>query len=68
MWTCSLTALIETIFITLSFLQTSRGGQSATLVGKSLVIFGGQDAKKSLLNDLYILDLDTMTWDEIDFV
>ncbi|XP_023635745.1 acyl-CoA-binding domain-containing protein 5 isoform X2 [Capsella rubella] len=44
----------------------SRGGQSATLVGKSLVIFGGQDAKKSLLNDLHILHLDTMTWDEID--
>ncbi|KFK26496.1 hypothetical protein AALP_AA8G256900 [Arabis alpina] len=46
----------------------SRGGQSATLVGKSLVIFGGQDAKKSLLNDLHILDLDSMTWDEIDAV
>ncbi|XP_010493996.1 PREDICTED: acyl-CoA-binding domain-containing protein 5 isoform X2 [Camelina sativa] len=46
----------------------SRGGQSATLVGKSLVIFGGQDAKKSLLNDLHILHLDTMTWDEIDAV
>ncbi|XP_010421591.1 PREDICTED: acyl-CoA-binding domain-containing protein 5 [Camelina sativa] len=44
----------------------SRGGQSATLVGKSLVIFGGQDAKKLLLNDLHILHLDTMTWDEID--
>jgi len=37
-------------------------------VGKSLVIFGGQDAKRSLLNDLHILDLDTMTWEEIDAV
>ncbi|KAF9669935.1 hypothetical protein SADUNF_Sadunf13G0016400 [Salix dunnii] len=46
----------------------SRGGQSVTLVGTSLVIFGGQDAKKSLLNDLHILDLETMTWDEIDAV
>ncbi|AED93708.1 acyl-CoA binding protein 5 [Arabidopsis thaliana] len=46
----------------------SRGGQSVTLVGKSLVIFGGQDAKRSLLNDLHILDLDTMTWEEIDAV
>ncbi|KAL3538125.1 hypothetical protein ACH5RR_001491 [Cinchona calisaya] len=44
----------------------SRGGQSVTLVGTSLVIFGGQDAKRSLLNDLHILDLETMTWDEID--
>ncbi|KAK1277997.1 Acyl-CoA-binding domain-containing protein 4 [Acorus gramineus] len=46
----------------------SRGGQSVTLVGTSLVMFGGEDAKRSLLNDLHILDLETMTWDEIDAV
>ncbi|CAN1195402.1 Acyl-CoA-binding domain-containing protein 4 [Linum perenne] len=46
----------------------SRGGQSVTLVGTSLVIFGGEDAKRSLLNDLHILDLETMTWDEIDAI
>uniref|UniRef100_A0A5B6Z672 Putative acyl-CoA-binding domain-containing protein 4-like isoform X1 n=2 Tax=Davidia involucrata TaxID=16924 RepID=A0A5B6Z672_DAVIN len=46
----------------------SRGGQSVTLVGTTLVIFGGQDANRSLLNDLHILDLETMTWDEIDAV
>ncbi|XP_077218055.1 acyl-CoA binding protein 4 [Tasmannia lanceolata] len=46
----------------------SRGGQSVTLVGTSLVIFAGEDAKRSLLNDLHILDLETMTWDEIDAV
>lgn len=46
----------------------SRGGQSVTVVGSSLVIFGGQDAKRSLLNDLHILDLETMTWDEVDAV
>ncbi|CAA7015843.1 unnamed protein product [Microthlaspi erraticum] len=46
----------------------SRGGQSVTVVGKTLVIFGGQDAKRSLLNDLHILDLETKTWDEIDAV
>ncbi|KAK7277946.1 hypothetical protein RJT34_22966 [Clitoria ternatea] len=46
----------------------SRGGQSVTLVGTSLVIFGGQDAKRTLLNDLHILDLESMTWDEIDAV
>ncbi|KAI3701954.1 hypothetical protein L6452_27470 [Arctium lappa] len=44
----------------------SRGGQSVTVVGTSLVIFGGQDANRTLLNDLHILDLETMTWDEID--
>lgn len=47
-------------------LQSSRGGQSVTLVRNSLVIFGGQDAKRSMLNDLHILDLETMTWDEFD--
>ncbi|CAA0823222.1 Acyl-CoA-binding domain-containing protein 4 [Striga hermonthica] len=46
----------------------SRGGQSVTLVGMTLVIFGGQDAKRSLLNDLHILDLDSMTWDEMEMV
>ena len=49
-------------------LQVSRGGQSVTLFGTSLVIFGGQDAKRTLLNDLHILDLETLTWDEIDAV
>ncbi|KAE9598133.1 putative FERM/acyl-CoA-binding protein, 3-helical bundle [Lupinus albus] len=44
----------------------SRGGQSVNLVGSSLVVFGGQDAKRTLLNDLHILDLETITWDEID--
>ncbi|XP_019187821.1 PREDICTED: acyl-CoA-binding domain-containing protein 4-like isoform X2 [Ipomoea nil] len=44
----------------------SRGGHSVTLAGTTLVIFGGQDANRSLLNDLHILDLETMTWDEID--
>lgn len=46
----------------------SRGGQSVTLVGNILVIFGGEDAKRTLLNDLHILDLETMTWDDIDAV
>ncbi|XVF06048.1 hypothetical protein REPUB_Repub06bG0014700 [Reevesia pubescens] len=46
----------------------SRGGQSVTQVGTTLVIFGGQDAKRALLNDLHILDLETLTWDEIDAV
>ncbi|KAG5626122.1 hypothetical protein H5410_011340 [Solanum commersonii] len=44
----------------------SRGGHSVTPTGTSLVIFGGQDANRSLLNDLHILDLETMTWDEMD--
>ncbi|KAJ0567835.1 putative acyl-CoA-binding protein, ACBP [Helianthus annuus] len=46
----------------------SRGGQSVTLVGNTLVIFGGQDGNRTLLNDLHILDFETMTWDEIDTI
>ncbi|KAI3676045.1 hypothetical protein L1987_85641 [Smallanthus sonchifolius] len=46
----------------------SRGGQSVTLVGTNIVIFGGQDGNRTLLNDLHILDLETMTWDEIDTI
>ncbi|KAF3795770.1 Acyl-CoA-binding domain-containing protein 4 [Nymphaea thermarum] len=52
----------------LSSVQASRGGQSVTLVGSSLVMFGGEDHKRSLLNDLHILDLETLTWDEVDAV
>jgi len=37
-----------------------------TLVGTTLVLFGGEDAKRCLLNDLHILDLETMTWDDVD--
>ncbi|KAJ8443548.1 hypothetical protein Cgig2_017031 [Carnegiea gigantea] len=46
----------------------SRGGHSVTLVGSSLVIFGGENANRTLLNDLHLLDLETMTWDEFDAV
>ncbi|KAM7482066.1 hypothetical protein LguiB_006649 [Lonicera macranthoides] len=46
--------------------QVSRGGQSVTLVGKRLVVFGGEDVKGPLLNDLHILDLESLTWGEID--
>ncbi|KAJ3669277.1 hypothetical protein LUZ60_011227 [Juncus effusus] len=46
----------------------SRGGQSVTVVGSTLVIFGGEDAKRTLLNDLHILDLESMTWDDIDTI
>uniref|UniRef100_A0A0D3B9S9 ACB domain-containing protein n=1 Tax=Brassica oleracea var. oleracea TaxID=109376 RepID=A0A0D3B9S9_BRAOL len=66
--------IFDTRTCTWSMLKTygkppvSRGGQSVTIVGKTLVIFGGQDAKRSLLNDLHVLDLETMTWDEIDAI
>ncbi|XP_010674725.2 acyl-CoA-binding domain-containing protein 4 isoform X1 [Beta vulgaris subsp. vulgaris] len=46
----------------------SRGGHTVNLVSSSLVIFGGQNANRTLLNDLHILDLETMTWDDFDAV
>lgn len=49
-----------------SFQQVSRGGQSVTLVGTTLVIFGGENANRTLLNDVHILDLETMTWDDME--
>lgn len=46
----------------------ARGGQSVNFVGSTLVMFGGEDSKRHLLNDLHILDLETMTWDAIEAV
>uniref|UniRef100_A0A0E0NN11 Acyl-CoA-binding domain-containing protein n=1 Tax=Oryza rufipogon TaxID=4529 RepID=A0A0E0NN11_ORYRU len=45
--------------------QISRGGQSVSLVGSRLIMFGGEDNKRRLLNDLHILDLETMMWEEV---
>lgn len=44
----------------------ARGGHSATLVGSRLIIFGGEDSSRRLLNDLYALDLEKMTWDVLE--
>ncbi|VAI14340.1 unnamed protein product [Triticum turgidum subsp. durum] len=45
---------------------SSRGGQSVTRVGDTLVVFGGEGGGRSLLNELHVLDLETMTWDEFE--
>ncbi|WOK92780.1 acyl-CoA-binding domain-containing protein 4 [Canna indica] len=47
-------------------IPTARGGQSATLVGLKLFVFGGEGRKRQLLNDLHVLDLTTMTWNEVE--
>ncbi|CAL4967722.1 unnamed protein product [Urochloa decumbens] len=44
---------------------TARGGQSVSLFGCRLLMFGGEDNKRRLLNDLHILDLETMMWEEV---
>ncbi|WVZ73093.1 hypothetical protein U9M48_021441 [Paspalum notatum var. saurae] len=43
----------------------ARSGQSVSLLGSRLLMFGGEDSKRRLLNDLHILDLDTMMWEEV---
>lgn len=49
-----------------SLLQVARGGHSVTLVGSRLIIFGGEDRSRKLLNDVHFLDLETMTWDAVE--
>ncbi|CAI9091209.1 OLC1v1026171C1 [Oldenlandia corymbosa var. corymbosa] len=44
----------------------ARGGQSITLVGSKLLMFGGEDRQRRLLNDVQILDLETMTWSSFE--
>lgn len=44
----------------------ARGGHSITLVGSRLIIFGGEDRSRKLLNDVHVLDLETMSWDAVE--
>ncbi|KAD2804773.1 hypothetical protein R6Q59_029813 [Mikania micrantha] len=43
-------------------IPVARGGQSVTLVGSKLIMFGGEDKHRQLLNDVNVLDLETMIW------
>ncbi len=49
-----------------SFVQIARRGQSVTLVGSTLVMFGGEDSQRHLMDDLNILDLESLTWEAIE--
>nr|XP_043631947.1 acyl-CoA-binding domain-containing protein 4-like [Erigeron canadensis] len=40
----------------------ARSGQSVSVVGSKLIMFGGEDKHRKLLNDVHILDLETMNW------
>ncbi|KAA8534467.1 hypothetical protein F0562_031984 [Nyssa sinensis] len=44
----------------------ARGGQSVTLVGSRLIMFGGEDKHRRLLNDVHVLNLETMAWDVLE--
>ncbi|CAI0442536.1 unnamed protein product [Linum tenue] len=45
---------------------SARGGYSATIVGSRLVIFGGEDRSRKLLNDIHTLNLETMMWELVE--
>ncbi|KAJ0806257.1 putative kelch-type beta propeller [Helianthus annuus] len=38
------------------------GGQSVTLVGSKVIMFGGEAKHRLLLNDFNVLDLEIMLW------
>jgi hypothetical protein len=44
----------------------ARSGQSVSLVGSKVVMFGGEDRHRHLLNDVHVLNLETMTWDLLE--
>lgn len=43
-------------------IPVARGGQSVSLNGSKLIMFGGEDKNRRLLNDVNVLDLETMIW------
>ncbi|XP_022765490.1 acyl-CoA-binding domain-containing protein 4-like isoform X1 [Durio zibethinus] len=47
-------------------IPVARGGHSVTLVGSKLLVFGGEDRSRKLLNDVHVLDLETMTWSMVE--
>ncbi|KAK0592724.1 hypothetical protein LWI29_024252 [Acer saccharum] len=48
--------------------SVARGGHSVSLAGSRLIVFGGEDRSRKLLNDVHVLDLETMTWDVIEAI
>lgn len=46
--------------------QIARTGHSATLFGSKIIMFGGEDSSRRLLNDIHVLDLETLTWDVVE--
>lgn len=48
------------------FHQVARSRQSVTLFGSKLIMFGGEDWNRRLLNDVHVLDLETMTWSAVE--
>lgn len=51
---------------TIGELPVARAGESVTLVASKLIMFGGEDIHRKLLNDIHILDLESMTWKKVE--
>ncbi|KAM0047389.1 putative kelch-type beta propeller [Helianthus debilis subsp. tardiflorus] len=48
--------------------SVARGGQSVTLAGSKLIMFGGEDKHRHLMNDVHVLDLEMMTWNAAETI
>lgn len=46
--------------------QIACAGHSATLFGSKIIMFGGEDSSRRLINDIHVLDLETLTWDLVE--
>ena len=46
----------------------SRGGHSTTMIGNRIYIFGGEDGARRPLNDLHMLNLESLTWKNLSTV
>nr|XP_043630746.1 acyl-CoA-binding domain-containing protein 6-like [Erigeron canadensis] len=57
-----LESLVSGVMDATGKIPVARGGQSVTLVGSKIIMFGGEDKHRRLLNDVNVLDLETMTW------
>ncbi|KAH6763516.1 Galactose oxidase/kelch repeat superfamily protein, partial [Perilla frutescens var. hirtella] len=44
----------------------ARSGQSVAQFGSKIIMFGGEDRHRRLLNDVHVLDLETMTWSAVE--
>lgn len=55
-----------TVVKTRGQVPSARGGCSAVLAGGAIWLFGGEDMKRRLQNDVYMLDLSTMVWEAVE--
>eukprot|EP00884_Botryococcus_braunii_P007391 jgi/Botrbrau1/16653/Bobra.0068s0069.1 len=44
----------------------ARGGHTATLIGNSVYVFGGEDVSRRPHGDLYVLDLPDLSWKKVE--